>query len=89
MFFSILPNDYEMQLKDEIWGCFRHIGIPIETVMGLPIQDRRYYIQKHNEEQEGIKRTENHNKGTISNNGDLNAYARMEQSNAKTRGGAL
>ena len=52
MYFSMLPSDYERILKDEIWGMFKHIGIPIETVMSMPIQDRRYYIQKHNYEQE-------------------------------------
>ena len=31
------------------------MGLPMETVMKLPVQDRRYYIQRHNEEQAGIK----------------------------------
>ena len=49
MFFSILPNEYERQLKEEIWGCFKYIGIPMETIMSMPIQDRKFYIIKHNE----------------------------------------
>jgi hypothetical protein len=48
MFFSILPNEYERQLKEEIWGCFKYIGIPMETLMNMPISDRKYYIMLHN-----------------------------------------
>jgi hypothetical protein len=78
----MLPNDYERTLKDEIYGCFKHIGIPIETVFNMPIQDRRYYILKHNEEQERRKKEIDERDGkTVTENGDLNAYARNEQSN--------
>ena len=83
----MLPSDYERILKDEIWGVFRHMGIPIETVMAMPIQDRRYYIQKHNAEQEGYVNARNNSSQNGNRmNGDLNAYARLEQSN-KTRNG--
>ena len=47
-YFSILPNEFEKNLKDEIWGCFKYIGIPMDTIMNMPIQDRKYYIMKHN-----------------------------------------
>lgn len=81
----MLPSDYERTLKDEIYGCFKHIGIPIETVYNMPVQDRRYYILKHNEEQERTKsEREKNGKGGMTNNGDLNAFAKNEQSNAKT-----
>lgn len=51
----------------------------------MPVQDRRYYILKHNEEQERHKEEhERGNKGGITNNGDLNAFAKNEQSNSKT-----
>ena len=83
----MLPSNYERILKDEIWGVFRHIGIPIETVMAMPIQDRRYFIQKHNMEQEGIKDSARGNTQGNVYNGDLNAFAKTEQSNAKVRGG--
>lgn len=54
----------------------------------MPIQDRRFYIMKHNAEQEEMeKRYKKDNGGGRSYNGDLNAYARREQDNAKTRGG--
>lgn len=81
----MLPSNYERTLKDEIYGCFKHIGIPIETVYNMPVQDRRYYILKHNEEQERHKEERERNeKGGTMNNGDLNAFAKNEQSNAKT-----
>ena len=86
----MLPNDYERILKDEIWGMFRYIGIPMETIMAMPIQDRRYYIQRHNMEQEGYKEAKERSEGKggfNSYNGDINAFAEMEQSNAKVRGG--
>lgn len=50
----------------------------------MPIQDRRYYILKHNEEQERRKREYESDGGTVRENGDLNAYARNEQSDNKT-----
>lgn len=86
----MLPNDYERILKDEIWGMFRHIGIPMETIMAMPIQDRRYYIQRHNMEQEGIREERergNNSANTNRYNGDVNEFAKLEQSNSKVRGG--
>ncbi len=80
-----MPDDYEKRLKDEIYGCFKYIGIPIETVYNMPTQDRKYFIMKHNSEQEesvsAQKLAEQKNSGTMRNNSDLNTYARLEQSN--------
>lgn len=83
------PNDYARQLKDEIWGVFKHMGIPISTIYSMPVHERRYYIMKHNEEQEGLKKqmSNNNNGGMNTIMGDLNEYAKMEQANAKVRGG--
>ena len=39
---------------DEVWGCFKHVGMSWDMIMKLPIQDRRALIQKHNREQEEI-----------------------------------
>lgn len=66
---------------------FRHMGIPIETIYSMPIHDRKFYIMKHNEEQEGIIRSQAAAKGgngTVSYNGDLNTFARLEQLNSDT-----
>ncbi len=60
----------------------------METVMKLPIQDRRYFIQKHNEEQEGLRtRYERRNGNQIQDGEAINAYARLEQQNLKNRRG--
>ena len=54
-YFSILPAEFEKNLKEEIWGCFKYIGIPIDTVMNMPIQDRKYFIMKHNADEAELK----------------------------------
>lgn len=50
MFFSISPDEYASALLDEIYGCFKYIGIPIQTVMNMPVQERKYYISRHNKD---------------------------------------
>lgn len=52
MFFSISPNDFGEALLDEIYGCFKYIGIPIDTVMNMPVQNRKYFISRHNRDTE-------------------------------------
>lgn len=82
----MIPSEYEKMLKDEIWGCTHYMKLPMETVMRLPVQDRRYYIQKHNEEQQGIKRDIDMRSGRSKVDGDsINEYARLEQENKKNR----
>lgn len=54
MFFSISPNDYAEALLDEIYGCFKYIGIPIDTVMNMSVQTRKYFISKHNHDTEEL-----------------------------------
>jgi len=89
-FFSTLPDDYERKLKDEIYGCFKYIGIPIETVYHMPVQDRRYFIMKHNAEQEHLVHEQEEmmnkpNQNQTRSNGNLNTYAKLEQQNNNRR----
>lgn len=80
LFFSILPNEYELAFKEEIWGCCKYIGLPYDTVMSMPIQDRKFYIMKHNEEQEKHNQTHNANNNTSTFTGDtINRFAELEQ----------
>ena len=54
----------------------------METVMKLPIQDRRYFIQKHNQEQQGIRESyekRNGNREKITDGETINEYAKLEQ----------
>lgn len=82
LFFSTLPNEYEKAFKDEIWGCYKYIGIPIETLYSMPIQDRKYFIQRHNAdnkaEQERYNETTNTNERTFSGE-MINSFAELEQ----------
>lgn len=88
-FFSTLPDDYEQRLQDEIYGCFKYIGIPIETVYHMPVQNRRYFIMRHNAEQEhAIAEQESlarQNSNTTRTNSGLNTYAKLEQQNNRRR----
>lgn len=78
--FSILPIEFEKNLKDEIWGCFKYIGIPMDTIMNMPIQDRKYYIMKHNAEEEELKQEMEGGGETHTIEGEaLNAYAKVTQ----------
>ena len=75
-------------LKDEIWGCTHYMNIALETVMILPVEDRRYFIQKHNEEQYGIRSAIDRRRGNTTYDGEaLNEYAKIEQQNIKNRKG--
>lgn len=62
IFFSISPDDYANALMDEIYGCFKYIGIPIDTIMNMPIQNRKYFIYRHNRDCDELNK---------SNNGDV------------------
>lgn len=78
---------------NELWGCFKHVGMSWDMIMKLPIQDRRALIYKHNLEQEELENNHNseYGEGVSSRHyeGDsINTFARMEQSNMK-RGGLL
>lgn len=58
LFSSISPN-YEQSLKDELYGCFKYMGIPFDILDRMPTRDRKYYIMKHNNEtNKGSKNSE-------------------------------
>lgn len=70
--------DAEKNLMEEIWGCFKYIGIPIDTLYKMPTRNRKYFIQLHNgETQKENAKHNKHNKSSM----DINAYAKMEQEN--------
>ena len=56
MFFSISPDEYAESLMDELYGCFKYIGIPYDTLMNMPIQNRKYFISRHNKDCEELDR---------------------------------
>jgi hypothetical protein len=86
MFFSISPNDYADALLDEIYGCFKYIGIPIDTVMNMPVQNRKYFISRHNRDCEEMDKKYNHD-NSISVSGEAtNAYTQISMTDYKYLG---
>lgn len=89
-YFSIQPTEYARSLLEEEWGCFKHVGMSWDMIMRLPIQDRRALIRKHNAEQDEIAREA---AGTGGSSGwqvggeGINAYAELEQANARNQRG--
>ena len=74
---------------DEVWGCFKHVGMSWDMIMKLPIQDRRTLIQKHNREQEAINNEieGNNSPSNRTYEGEMiNTFAKMEQSNMRKGG---
>lgn len=86
MFFSISPNEYAEALLDEIYGCFKYIGIPIDTVMNMPVQNRKYFISRHNHDCEEMDKKYNHD-SSISVSGEGTAeYTQMSMTDYKYLG---
>lgn len=79
LFSSISPN-YERNLKEELFGCFKYIGIPFDVLNEMPVRDRKYYIMRHNSKLEEENATRN-NEGSTNAGESINEYARLEQQN--------
>jgi hypothetical protein len=83
MFFSISPNDYAKALLDEIYGCFKYIGIPIDTVMNMPVQNRKYFISRHNHDTDELNKKYGNN-DTVSTTGEGTlSYTQMSMTDSK------
>ena len=70
---------------EEIWGCVNYIKIPYETVMNMPVRERKIWIQRHNVEQQRLKEgADSGSRGTSEMSGEaLNRYASLEQQKAQ------
>ena len=85
MLFSISPKS-EQYLREELWGCFKYIKIPFETLYKMPVRERKFYIERHNE---AAKEENDKMEGKSNSNrteANINAYANIEQSNLKNMG---
>jgi hypothetical protein len=84
MFSSVSP-DYEENLKEELFGCFKYVGIPFDVLDRMPTRDRKYYIMRHNRSVEEENARMKHEMGEHSNTNDvdIDAYTKLEQSNIK------
>jgi hypothetical protein len=86
MFFSISPSDYADALLDEIYGCFKYIGIPIDTVMNMPIQNRKYFISRHNRDCEEMNGKYSDNKSSTLTGEATDIYSQISISDYKRIG---
>lgn len=83
MFSSISP-DYERNLKDELYACFKYIGIPFDILNKMPIRDRKYYIAKHNGMVDEENKKREGNKGDSVVDGEMiNKFTDLSQRNAE------
>jgi hypothetical protein len=73
------PNEAAQALLDEIYGCFKYIGIPIDTIMNMPTQNRKYFISKHNHDCEELdKKYNKKNNNTVNFTGEsTNKYTQI------------
>ena len=73
-----MSSNQERELKDELFGCFKHIGIPFQVLEKMPVRDRKFYIAKHN----GIvEKEEEKEKGNTIDGEMINKYTDMSQLN--------
>lgn len=86
MFFSISPNEYTDALLDEIYGCFKYIGIPIQTVMNMPVQERKYFISRHNKDCDEQSKKYSDSKSITTTGEATAAYTEISMSDHKHLG---
>ena len=83
--FSSISPEYERLLKDELFGCFKHIKIPFDELLKMPTRDRKFYIMKHNNfvDDERAQYEEMQNGGGQTKTEAIDAYTFMDQQNLK------
>lgn len=62
--FLLIYENYERDLKKELWLCHKHMDLSMDEIMKMPIQDRKYYVRIHNkileEEKNAYKKSVKH-----------------------------
>lgn len=81
MLFSSTSNDFERKLKEELFSCFKYIGIPFDTLNRMPVRDRKFYIAQHNKAMEEEKEAyEKASKGgSSSSNMNIDRFTDLSQ----------
>lgn len=72
--FSGISPDFARTLREELFGCFKHMHIPYSELMKMPTKDRKYYIKRHNEVTE---EENNQGKGMSLDGASINNIADM------------
>ena len=85
IYFSTLPSEYEETLNQEIWGCFKQIGIPYDTVMHMPMRTRKDLIRRHNKDYEEATKSRGEKTSTVTGE-MINQFAMMDINNKALRG---
>ena len=82
--FSGISPDYEKQLKEELFGCFKYIKIPFDELEKMPIRDRKFYILRHNEAVEAERKEyEEKQNGGSTRTEAIDAFTDIDQQNLK------
>lgn len=48
MMFSLIYDNYERDLKKELWLCHKNMDLSMSEIEKMPIRDRKYFIREHN-----------------------------------------
>ena len=81
--FSSISPEYERTLKEELFGCFKYVGIPLDVLDKMPVRDRKFYIAKHNQYVEAENQTRNG--GNASSTEAIEGFTSLEQDQIKNR----
>ena len=46
--FSVIYDNYEKNLKQELWLCHKNMNLTMDEIYQMTIRDRKFYIQTHN-----------------------------------------
>ncbi len=46
--FSVIYDNYEKNLKQELWMCHKNMDLTMDEIYQMTIRDRTFYIQTHN-----------------------------------------
>ena len=46
--FSVIYDNYEKNLKQELWLCHKNMNLTMDEIYQMTIRDRKFFIQTHN-----------------------------------------
>ena len=46
--FSVIYDNYEKNLKQELWMCHKNMNLTMDEIYQMTIRDRKFFIQTHN-----------------------------------------
>lgn len=49
LFSSVSPR-YKDYLDEEMYGCFKRVGVPYDTLFRMPVKERRNIIRMYNKD---------------------------------------